>query len=60
MNVKVRRGDVLYFVTSEEQRQLFLDAGYKVIEDKPKRKSAGVSTTKTTKTTGTKKKKKVV
>ena len=56
MNVKVRRGDVLYFVTSEEQLQLFLDAGYEVIEDKPKRKSAGVSTTKTTKTTGTNKK----
>ena len=58
MNVKVRRGDVLYFVTSEEQLQLFVDAGYEVVEDKPKRKSAGVSTTKTTKTTkatGTKK-----
>lgn len=55
MNVKVRRGDVLYFVTSEEQLQLFLDAGYEVIEDKPKRKSAG-ATAKTTKTTGTSKK----
>lgn len=54
MNVKVKRGDVLYFVTSEEQLQLFLDAGYEVIEDKPKRKSAG-ATAKTTKTTGTKK-----
>lgn len=48
MNIKVRRGDVLYFVTSEEQLQLFLDAGYEVVEDKPKRKSAGVSTSKTT------------
>ena len=55
MNVKVRRGDVLYFVTSEEQLQLFLDAGYEVIEDKPKR-NGRVSTTKTTKTTGTNKK----
>ena len=55
MNVKVRRGDVLYFVTSEEQLQLFLDAGYEVVEDKPKRNSR-VSTAKTTKTTGTNKK----
>ena len=55
MNVKVKRGDVLYFVTSEEQLQLFLDAGYKVIEDKSKR-TGRVSTTKTTKTTGTNKK----
>ena len=51
MNVKVRRGDVLYFVTSEEQLKLFLDAGYEVVEDKPKRKTAG----ETAKTTGTKK-----
>ena len=49
MNIKVRRGDVLYFVTSEEQLQLFLDAGYEVVEDKPKRKIS-------TKTTGTNKK----
>lgn len=49
MNVKVRRGDVLYFVTSEEQLKLFLDAGYEVVEDKPKRKAA-VETTKTTDT----------
>ena len=55
MNVKVKRGDVLYFVTSEEQLKLFLDAGYEVIEDKPKR-TGRVSTTKTTKTTGTNKK----
>lgn len=48
MNVKVRRGDVLYFVTSEEQLQLFLDAGYEVVEDKPKRKSAGTTATKAT------------
>lgn len=39
MNVKVRRGDVLYFVTSEEQLKLFLDAGYEVVEDKPKKKN---------------------
>lgn len=45
MNVKVKRGDVLYFVTSEEQLKLFLDAGYEVVEDKPKRNSR-VSTTK--------------
>lgn len=51
MNVKVKRGDVLYFVTNEEQLQLFLDAGYEVVEDKPKRKTAGAAT----KTTGTKK-----
>lgn len=51
MNVKVKRGDVLYFVTSEEQLQLFLDAGYEVVEDKPKRKSSGA----TAKTTVTKK-----
>ena len=55
MNVKVKRGDVLYFVTSEEQLQLFLDAGYEVVEDKPKR-NGRVSTTKTTKATGTNKK----
>ena len=55
MNVKVRRGDVLYFVTSEEQLKLFLDAGYEVVADKPKR-NGRVSTTKTTKTTGTNKK----
>lgn len=48
MNVKVKRGDVLYFVTSEEQLQLFLDAGYKVVEDKPKRKTAGATATKAT------------
>ena len=51
MNVKVKRGDVLYFVTSEEQLQLFLDAGYEVVEDKPKR--TGRVSTKTSKTTGT-------
>lgn len=51
MNVKVRRGDVLYFVTSEEQLKLFLDAGYEVVEDKPKRKTAG----ETVKATDTKK-----
>ena len=50
MNVKVKRGDVLYFVTNEEQLKLFLEAGYEVV-DKPKRKTAGA----TTKTTGTKK-----
>ena len=50
MNVKVKRGDVLYFVTSEEQLKLFLDAGYEVV-DKPKRKTHAVATTKT----GTKK-----
>ena len=57
MNVKVKRGDVLYFVTSEEQLKLFLDAGYEVIEDKPKRNGrvSTTKTTKTTKTTGTKK-----
>ena len=47
MNVKVKRGDVLYFVTSEEQLKLFLDAGYEVVDDKPKRKTAG-ATAKTT------------
>ena len=47
MNVKVKRGDVLYFVTSEEQLKLFLDAGYEVVDDKPKRKTAG-ATSKTT------------
>ena len=47
MNVKVKRGDVLYFVTSEEQLKLFLDAGYEVVEDKPKRNSR-VSTAKAT------------
>ena len=52
MNVKVKRGDVLYFVTSEEQLKLFLDAGYEVVEDKPKRKTQVGATTKTT---GTKK-----
>ena len=46
MNVKVRRGDVLYFVTNEEQLKLFLDAGYEVVEDKPKRKTAGATGTK--------------
>ena len=50
MNVKVKRGEVLYFVTSEEQLKLFLDAGYEVVEDKPKRKTSGA-----TKTTDTKK-----
>ena len=55
MNVKVRRGDVFYFVISEEELQLLLDAGYEVIEDKSKR-TGRVSTTKTTKTTGTNKK----
>ena len=52
MNVKVRRGDVIYFVTSEEQLELFLDAGYEVVEDKPKRKTQAGATTKAT---GTKK-----
>ena len=47
MNVKVKRGDVLYFVTSEEQLKLFLDAGYEVVEDKPKR-NRRVSTAKAT------------
>ena len=54
MNVKVKRGDVLYFVTSEEQLKLFLDAGYEVVEDKPKRNSR--VSTNITKTTGTNKK----
>ena len=48
MNVKVKRGDVLYFVTSEEQLKLFLDAGYEVVDDKPKRKTQAGATTKTT------------
>ena len=57
MNVKVKRGDVLYFVTSEEQLKLFLEAGYEVV-DKPKRKTEVATKRKTagaTKTADTKK-----
>lgn len=35
--VNVKRGDVNYYCTNEEQLELFLASGYTVIEDKPKR-----------------------
>lgn len=39
MKIKVKRGDVVYTCTSEEQLELFLEAGYeKVVDEKPKKK----------------------
>lgn len=34
MKVTVKRGDVIYTCTSEEQLNLFLEAGYERIEEK--------------------------
>lgn len=36
MRVNIKRGDVHYYCTSEEQLKLFLAKGYEVVEDKPK------------------------
>lgn len=44
MRVNIKRGNVGYYCTSEEQLALFLSKGYEVVEDKPK-------TTRQTKTT---------
>ena len=36
MRVNIKRGNVNYYCTSEEQLKLFLAKGYEVVDDKPK------------------------
>lgn len=44
MRVEIKRGDVQYHCTSEEQLALFLSRGYKVVEDKKKTTSSDRAT----------------